>query len=65
MSRHVRVIGARSALGVLEYRQATEYVTDVGYYQAAVRIGDLGRALADRFVSGPGSPGSRCPSRAW
>lgn len=35
-------------LGAAAYTVATEYVTDVGYYEAAVRIGDLGRALADR-----------------
>ncbi|GAB3985845.1 hypothetical protein GCM10029978_099770 [Actinoallomurus acanthiterrae] len=35
-------------LGAAAYRLATEYVTDVGYYEAAVRIGDLGRALVDR-----------------
>ena len=35
-------------LGAAAYTAATEYVTDVGYYEAAVRIGDLGRALVDR-----------------
>lgn len=35
-------------LGAAAYRTATEYVTDVGYYEAAVRIGDHGRALVDR-----------------
>jgi len=37
-------------LGVTAYRKATEYVTDIGYYEAAVRLGDLGRALAGRDV---------------
>ncbi len=35
-------------LGAAAYTRATEYVTDVGYYEAAIRIGDLGRALIDR-----------------
>ncbi|HEX4221621.1 MAG TPA: tetratricopeptide repeat protein [Pseudonocardiaceae bacterium] len=35
-------------LGAAAYTRATEYVTDVGYYEAAIRIGDLGRALVDR-----------------
>jgi tetratricopeptide (TPR) repeat protein len=35
-------------LGAAAYTAATEYVTDVGYYEAAVRIGDLGRVLVDR-----------------
>ncbi|MFF1838846.1 DUF3856 domain-containing protein [Streptomyces sp. NPDC058231] len=35
-------------LGAAAYTAATEYVTDVGYYQAAVRIGGLGRDLVDR-----------------
>ncbi|MEV8037502.1 tetratricopeptide repeat protein [Streptomyces sp. NPDC086182] len=37
-----------ATLGAAAYMAATEYVTDVGYYEAAVRIGDLGRALVDR-----------------
>lgn len=39
---------APGTLGAKTYAVATEYVTDVGYYEAAVRIGDLGRALVDR-----------------
>jgi tetratricopeptide (TPR) repeat protein len=35
-------------LGAAAYARATEYLTDVGYYEAAIRIGDLGRALIDR-----------------
>jgi len=37
-----------STLGAAAYTAATQYVTDVGYFEAAVRIGDLGRALVDR-----------------
>lgn len=37
-----------ATLGAAAYTRATEYVTDVGYYEAAIRIGDLGRALVDR-----------------
>jgi tetratricopeptide (TPR) repeat protein len=44
-----RAHGRRPAtLGAAAYTRATEYVTDVGYYEAAIRIGDLGRALVDR-----------------
>jgi tetratricopeptide (TPR) repeat protein len=35
-------------LGAAAYTAATEYVVDVGYYEAARRLGDLGRALVDR-----------------
>lgn len=37
-----------STLGAAAYTAATQYVTDVGYFEAAVRIGNLGRALVDR-----------------
>ncbi|HEY4017793.1 MAG TPA: tetratricopeptide repeat protein [Pseudonocardiaceae bacterium] len=37
-----------ATLGAAAYTRATEYVTDIGYYEAAIRIGDLGRALVDR-----------------